>query len=190
MKLSDTTKQQILDILDSKEFMSTLYEGLDEDKRNSLGQVYTPGKVCIKMIESFDCETLTNRNILDPTCGSGNLLIACLIAGADADKLYGNDYDPEVVPLCVRRINRACDILGKPHISNWQIHQGNALDKFSLTYFGPDYVEKLEEHFYEVNRGEYVFSFFEELTKEQEKALKAAKQAIESQLDISKKLKG
>ena len=170
MILSEETKLKILEILDSKEFMSDLYEGLDEEKRIALGQFYTPGKICIQMIEQFNCDTLVGRNILDPTCGSGNLLIACLIAGADVDKLYGNDYDPEVVPLCIRRINRACEILNKPYINDWQIHQGDALDSFSLTYFGPDYLDKLEEHFYDINRGVYAISLFDELTEPQKKS--------------------
>ena len=35
MKLTETVKKQILDILDSKEFMSDLYEGLDEKFKDS-----------------------------------------------------------------------------------------------------------------------------------------------------------
>lgn len=139
MVLSEETKLKILEILDSKEFMSDLYEGLDEKKRVELGQFYTPGKICIQMIEKFTCETLSGKNIVDPTCGSGNLLIACLIAGADVDKLYGNEYDVVAVNLCKKRINRACDILGKPRIKDWQIHQGNALLEVCLTEFNKDY---------------------------------------------------
>jgi hypothetical protein len=93
------------------------------------------------MLEKFNWDTLSGKNILDPTAGSGNLLIACLIAGADSDKLFGNEYDSIAVELCKKRINRACDILGKPHIKDWQIHQGNALHKFALTYFDEDYEE-------------------------------------------------
>ena len=141
MKLSEEVKQQIIDILDSKEFMSDLYEGLDEEKRIKLGQFYTPGAICIKMIEKFSWDTLSGKVIEDPTCGSGNLLIACLIAGADSDKLFGNEYDSVAVDLCRKRLNRACDILGKPRIKDWQIHQGNALHKFALTYFDEDYEE-------------------------------------------------
>lgn len=139
MKLSQETKNKILEILDSKEFMSDLYEGLDEQKRIELGQFYTPGKICIQMIEKFSLDTLSGKTILDPTVGSGNLLIACLIAGADSDKVYGNEYDSVAVDLCRKRINRACDILGKPHIRDWQIHQGNALIADCLTKFGPEY---------------------------------------------------
>ena len=131
--------QKIVDILDSKEFMSDLYEGLDEKTRDELGQFYTPAKICIQMIEMFKATEFSGKNILDPCCGSGNLLIAMLAAGADSDKIYGNDYDERAVKLCRNRINRACDILGKPHIQDWQIHQGNALIPDCLTEFGPDY---------------------------------------------------
>ena len=131
--------QKIVDILDSKEFMSDLYEGLDKKTRDELGQFYTPAKICIQMIEMFNAAEFSGKNILDPCCGSGNLLIAMLAAGADSGKLYGNDYDERAVKLCRNRINKACDILGKPHIQDWQIHQGNALIPDCLTEFGPEY---------------------------------------------------
>lgn len=142
MILPQEAKNKILEILGSKEFMSDLYEGLDEEKRKALNMFYTPGKICIQMIEKFETvDSLAGQTILDPCCGSGNLLIACLIAGADSDKLFGNEYDSVAVELCRKRINRTCDILGKPHIKDWQIHQGNALHKFALTYFDEDYEE-------------------------------------------------
>ena len=131
--------QKIVDILDSKEFMSDLYEGLDEKTRDELGQFYTPAKICIQMIEMFKATEFSEKNILDPCCGSGNLLIAMLAAGADSDKIYGNDYDERAVKLCRKRINRACDILGKPYIQDWQIHQGNALQARCLIEFGEEY---------------------------------------------------
>lgn len=141
MQLSLETKQRITDLIDG-ELKASVYEGLTEEKRKKLGQVYTPGKICIQMIEKFETvDSLAGQTILDPCCGSGNLLIACLIAGADSDKLFGNEYDSVAVELCRKRINRACDILGKPHIKDWQIHQGNALHKFALTYFDEDYEE-------------------------------------------------
>ena len=143
MILSEDIKNKIISILDSSEFMSDLYEGLDEKKREELGQFYTPAKVCIQMIEKFNTETLAGKNILDPTVGSGNLLIACLIAGADSNKIFGNEYDAVAVELCKKRINRACDILGKAHIQDWQIHQGNALIPDCLKIFGPEYNETI-----------------------------------------------
>ena len=139
MKLTEEVKESIINILDSEEFMSDLYEGLDKKKRDKLGMVYTPAKVCIKLIESFECSTLAGRTILDPACGSGNLLIACLIAGADSDKVYGNELDSIAVELCRRRVNRACKLLGKPHIKDWQIHEGDATQARCLTDFSPSY---------------------------------------------------
>ena len=147
MKLSEEAKNKIIEILDSQEFKSNLYEGLSEEKRKELGQFYTPGKLCIQMIEKFDCDSLPNKNILDPTCGSGNLLIACLIAGADSDKLFGNEYDNVAVDLCRKRLNRCCDILNKPHIKDYQIHQGNALGKWCLTDFSEEYITKFDPQY-------------------------------------------
>ena len=139
MTLSEEVKNRITEILDSDEFMSDLYENLSEKRRKDLGMVYTPGKICIQLIESFDCDSLANKTILDPACGSGNLLIACLIAGADTDKLYGNEYDRVAVDLCRKRLNRACKLLGKPYIKDWQIHQGDATQARCLTDFSPSY---------------------------------------------------
>ena len=157
MKLSEEVKNKIIEILDSDYFKNSLYvdangNELDKIKRDELGQFYTPGKICIKMIEKFKWETLSDKNILDPTVGSGNLLIACLIAGADSDKVFGNEYDADIIPTCRNRVNKACDILGKPHIRDWQIHQGNALQARCLTEFGkeydtnynPEYIDDLE----------------------------------------------
>ena len=139
MRLTDKQKDQIISILDSNEFKNNLYEGLVEEERSAKGQFYTPGKICIKMIEKFKWDTLSGKNILDPTVGSGNLLIACLIAGADSDRIFGNEYDADIIPTCRNRINKACDILGKPHIKDWQIHQGNALQARCLIEFGEEY---------------------------------------------------
>ena len=146
MQLSEETKNKISEILDSDEFMNSLYvdangNELDKETRDQLGQFYTPGKICIQMIEKYDCDSLSGKNILDPTCGSGNLLIACLIAGADLDKLYGNEYDARVIPTCRKRILRAAEILGLDvsKFNSWQIHQGNALIPDCLTEFSPEY---------------------------------------------------
>ena len=38
MKLSEEIKNKIIEVLDSKEFISTLYEGLDEKTRKELGR--------------------------------------------------------------------------------------------------------------------------------------------------------
>ena len=159
MELTEEVKNKIVEILDSDYFKNSLYvdangKELDKAKRDELGQFYTPGKICIKMIEKFKWETLSGKNILDPCCGSGNLLIAMLAAGADLDKLYGNEYDASVIPTCRQRILRAAEILGLDvsKFNSRQIHQGNALQARCLIEFGeeydnnynPEYIDDLE----------------------------------------------
>ena len=106
------------------------------------------------MIEMFKATEFSEKNILDPCCGSGNLLIAMLAAGADLDKLYGNEYDARVIPTCRQRILRAAEILGLDvsKFNSRQIHQGNALQARCLIEFGeeydnnynPEYIDDLE----------------------------------------------
>ena len=139
MKLTDKQKQAIIDEFNS--FKDKMYASKSKEERETLGQFFTPADLTIQVLEQLDCtyEEFLDSDVIDPTSGSGNLLAAALIAGADSDKIYGNDYDERAVKLCRKRINRACDILGKPPIRDEQIHQGNALHEFALTYFGNDY---------------------------------------------------
>ena len=136
MKLSKETKQLIRK--EYEDFKESMYAGKSLEERQELDQFFTPPEVSIKLIEELSD---LSGNVLDPTSGSGNLLAAALIAGADSDKVFGNDYDETMVKFCRERLNKVCDILGKPHIRDWQIHQGNALHKFALTYFDEDYDE-------------------------------------------------
>ena len=104
MKLTAEIKALIMK--ENDEFKAHQYGGLGKDERKKFGMFYTPGEIVVKMIESFEGETLKGQNILDPTCGSGNLLAGCLIAGADVDKVYGNELSSEMVELCRDRLNR------------------------------------------------------------------------------------
>lgn len=94
------------------------------------------------MIEKFDSDSLSGKTILDPTSGSGNLLVACLIAGADPDKIFGNEYDEDMVILCRNRIKNVCKKLGKSGFKDYQVHVGNSFQKLCLTDFSENY-EKL-----------------------------------------------
>ena len=147
MKLSKEIKNKIKQ--EYKEFEKSMYAGKTKEERDELGQFFTPPAVSIKLIETFEAETLADKVILDPTCGSGNLLAACLIAGADLDKIFGNDFDYTMVKICRERLNKICTDLNKPLINNWQIHRGDAQDSFCLKEFGADYKEKLKLHFVE-----------------------------------------
>ena len=111
MTLTEEQKNKIIDVIDAK--LKDFYGKLNTnpEKRQRLGQFYTPGRVCIKMLEKYDCDDFSGKTVLDPCCGSGNLLIAMLCAGADLDKLYGNEYDKDAVELCQERLLKAADYL-------------------------------------------------------------------------------
>jgi predicted RNA methylase len=92
------------------------------------------------MLEALNCtyEDFLDSDIIDPTSGSGNLLAAALIIGADPHRVFGNEYDPIMVIECRKRLQRI-----NPKVRSWQIHQGDATDsdclKFSSTYKYPKF---------------------------------------------------
>lgn len=137
MKLSEDIKELIKEEFNI--FKEDMYKGKTKEERQALGQFYTPAEISIQMLEKYEVDSLAGLTILDPTSGSGNLLAAALIAGADSDKVFGNEYDPNMAKLCLERLNRVCDILDIPHVKDWQIHVGNALQKRCLTEFSEDY---------------------------------------------------
>lgn len=150
MYIKPEIKQLIIDEYES--FKNKMYAESPEEIRTKLGQFFTPADVSLQMLELLETDSLSGREIIDPTSGSGNLLAAALIAGADSDKVFGNEYDQRMVNACKERLNKVCDMLGKPHIQDWQIHQGNALQARCLIEFGeeydtnynPEYIDDLE----------------------------------------------
>lgn len=134
MRLSKEVKALIRK--EYEEFKESMYADKSLEERQELDQFFTPPEVSIKLIEELSD---LSGNVLDPTSGSGNLLAAALIAGADSDKVFGNEYDATMVKLCRERLNKVCDMLGKPYIQDWQIHQGNALQARCLIEFGEEY---------------------------------------------------
>lgn len=117
MTLTDTQKQTILDEFNN--FKDAEFEGKSKKEKQALGQFFTPPELSIRMIEKFD--SITDKTILDPACGNGNLLAAMIIAGADPKKVYGNELDPNMVASCQQRLMK----LGVPETN---IHIGNALE--------------------------------------------------------------
>ena len=150
MYIKPEIKQLIIDEYES--FKNKMYAESPEEIRTKLGQFFTPADVSLQMLELLETDSLSGREIIDPTSGSGNLLAAALIAGADSDKVFGNEYDRRMVNACKERLNKVCDLLGKPRIRDWQIHQGNALQARCLIEFGeeydtnynPEYIDDLE----------------------------------------------
>lgn len=156
MKLSKETKDLIRKEYD--EFKESMYAGKTLQERQELDQFFTPPEISILLIEEL---TDLSGNILDPTCGSGNLLAAALIAGADPSKVFGNEYDAVMVDICRKRLQKL-----NSKVQDWQIHRGNALIPDCLTEFRPDYDETilvalLEEHSESNKKGAPKFTWLE-----------------------------
>ena len=139
--------QEVKDLItkEFEEFKAQMYAGKTKEERQKLGQFFTPAAISIQMIERFHCDSLAGKKILDPACGSGNLLAACLLAGADSDKVFGNELDKTMLDTCRKRLNRICVQLGKPKIPFHHLHQGDATDKKALTVFSSAYKPKEEQ---------------------------------------------
>ena len=138
MKL--TAKQKTAIETEFKQWSELQYAGKDKKERQKLGQFFTPPPLTIKMLEKFD--TVKDKDILDPTVGAGGLLVACILVGADPNRIYGIELDPAILKVCRRR-------LLKYGVPPWHIKEGNALDPTSYK-FARD--ERFEEAFAVVDR--------------------------------------
>ena len=132
MILSEDIKNQIK--TEYENWFNEQYGDKTLEERKALGAFFTPPELTIKMIEKFD--SIEDKAILDPTCGTGNLLAACIIAGADPKKIYGNEFDEEFCLKCIER-------LAKFGVPKHNIHIGDALNPNNLKRFSfdPEYKE-------------------------------------------------
>ena len=117
MTLNDDIKAKIQAEYDA--WQSKQYAGKDKKTRQTKAQFFTPPALTIKMLEKFD--SVKDKDILDPTCGAGGLLVACILAGADPKRIYGIELDKDIREVCLKRL---CP-MGVPENN---IKLGNALD--------------------------------------------------------------
>ena len=119
MTLSDNIKKAIEE--EYNKWEKSQYGIFQNNKieRQKRGAFFTPPALTIKMLEKFD--SVKDKDILDPTCGAGGLLVACILAGADPKRIYGIELDKDIREVCLKRL---CP-MGVPE-SN--IKLGNALD--------------------------------------------------------------
>lgn len=127
MIVSDTLKSQIT--LEFNVWIEHQYAGKSLKERQEFGQFFTPPELTIQMIEKFDN---LDGTILDPTCGCGGLLAACILAGADPNKCYGIELDPDILELARER-------LGKLGVPKYNLHLGNALNDECYDNFNDKY---------------------------------------------------
>ena len=123
MKLSEEQRSAIES--EFKQWTELQYAGKDKKERQKLGQFFTPPPLTIKMLEKFD--TVKNKDILDPTVGAGGLLAACILCGADPNRIYGIELDLAILKVCRRR-------LLKYGVPPWHLKEGNALESASYEF--------------------------------------------------------
>lgn len=137
MVLTDEQKEKI--DKEYKAFIEIQYQGKSKAERQELGQFYTPSELSIKMIEKFYD---LNDTIIDPTAGAGNLLAACIMAGADPKNIFAIELDKKIYEnVLVPRLTK----LGVPKEN---IRRGDALDpkawdfNSDYKYFDPEEVKE------------------------------------------------
>ena len=74
---------------------------LTNEQKKKLGSWYTPPEIAIKMAKEIKWEK--GKTILDPCCGKGNLLSACmdLYPELEEENLYGVDIDAAAIEFCL-----------------------------------------------------------------------------------------
>lgn len=132
MKLTQETKQKIID--EYNDWFEDQYGDKSLEERKELGAFFTPPDLTIQMIEKFDCNSLENKTILDPTLGAGGLIAGCIIAGADPKLCYGNELDNDILDVARKR-------LGKLGVPANNLHQGDATENrcISKSSFNSNY---------------------------------------------------
>ena len=87
----------------------------------------------MRNLNTTTTKSLRKNKTFGAVCAkSGNLLVACILAGARPENVFGNEISPEMVRLCRERLAP----YGVPYHN---IHVGDGLDEYCLTVFGPEY---------------------------------------------------
>lgn len=105
---------------------------MTEMRGKKKGQFFTQRKLCYQMIEMFSDDIkkdFGNQGILDPTAGSGNLIVACIEKGANPKRCYANELDPVIYEILKDRLTK----LGVPekNITNFDVLSKEFSDWYS-----------------------------------------------------------
>lgn len=103
------------------EFMNK-YDQMTPDERKNFGAVWTPSEIIAQMMAKVSEEDWANPNhtCLDPTCGTGNIVVCMLLNklyhGVSPEMAVKNTYGIELqqknVDICR---NRICAIVGEKY---------------------------------------------------------------------------
>jgi len=78
-----------------------------DDRVKDTAEVFTPDWLVQEMLDSLLIDwdnPPQNETFLDPTCGSGNFLVAVLKRGIPLDMIYGVDLMPDNVQTVKKRL--------------------------------------------------------------------------------------
>jgi 2-polyprenyl-3-methyl-5-hydroxy-6-metoxy-1,4-benzoquinol methylase len=106
----------------------------DRDNRvKETGEVFTPDSLVQQMLDELDIDWSNppqNKKFLDPTCGSGNFLVALAKRGIPLDMIFGADLMPDNVEKTKERLLQIVDDTDK----NREILDKNIVQADALTY--------------------------------------------------------
>lgn len=85
------------------EWFEKQYGDNTKEDRQKAGQFFTPPELTCKMLEKI-MPFNNDDDIVDPTAGSGNLLAAAILAGANPKKVYYNELDPKIFEIGKTRL--------------------------------------------------------------------------------------
>ncbi|MFD1259042.1 type I restriction-modification system subunit M [Entomomonas asaccharolytica] len=94
------------------------------DAGKKAGEFYTPQAVSTLLAKIVTLDNKTLKNVYDPTCGSGSLLLRVKREAKSVDHIYGQELNRTTYNLA--RMNM---ILHDVHYSNFDIRQEDTLEK-------------------------------------------------------------
>lgn len=115
---------------------SLQYAGNSKEKRTKLAQFFTPAAFAKALIDKLG--PLEDKDILDPCLGSGNLIAAAVLSGADPKRCYGIELDEAVLEVAKKRLAE----LGVPEenlVRGSALEQSSYAKKFDCIVMNPPY---------------------------------------------------
>lgn len=151
------------------DLLGLIYQSLlSEGKKAQGGSYYTPEKVVNEIISQFELDSIKDKRVLDPCCGTGQFLLSFAKHGADPTNLFGFDIDKTAVRIAQVNLLLACpDKFFMPNV----YYKNSLIDEVEAKYdiiatnppwgfhFDGETKRILEKRYYSISSGE-IFSYF------------------------------